>query len=52
MKYPELKGKCKTCFGCNRLENPYFTGVSECKYATQPRQEIKQKIRIGEQMRI
>lgn len=41
MKYLELKGVCKTCLGCNRLENPYFTGVNECKYSTQPKQSLK-----------
>ena len=52
MKYPELKGICKTCLGCNRLENPYFTGTNECKYARQPIQEIKQILGIGEQLKI
>lgn len=30
-KYPELKGKCKTCLGCNQLELKSFSGVYECK---------------------
>lgn len=25
------KGKCKTCFGCNRLNDDKFTGVEHCK---------------------
>lgn len=29
--YPELKGKCKTCSGCNQLELKEFRGVYECK---------------------
>lgn len=29
--YPELKGKCKTCLGCNQLELKEFRGVYECK---------------------
>lgn len=33
-KYPELKGLCKNCLGCNKLELPSFTGVYKCKYAT------------------
>jgi hypothetical protein len=41
MKYKELKGICKNCLGCLRLENPYFTGVTECKYYTQPKQILK-----------
>lgn len=30
-KYPELKGKCKTCLGCNKQEEKTFRGVYECK---------------------
>lgn len=30
-KYPELKGKCKTCLGCNQQELKSFTGKYECK---------------------
>lgn len=30
-RYPELKGKCKTCLGCNQLELKSFSGVYECK---------------------
>ena len=50
MKYPELKGKCKTCLGCNRLEDPYFTGTNECEYARQPIQEIKQILGVQERI--
>ena len=32
--YKELKGKCKTCLGCNRLEDINFKGVYRCGYAT------------------
>lgn len=32
--YKELKGLCKNCLGCNRLENPDFEGVFRCEYAT------------------
>ena len=31
LKYSKLQGKCKTCLGCNQLENKNFTGISECK---------------------
>ena len=41
MKYQELKGICKNCLGCSKLENPYFTGVTKCKYSTQPKQILK-----------
>lgn len=30
MSYPELKGKCLTCLGCNRLENADFVGCNVC----------------------
>ena len=30
-RYPELKGKCKTCAGCNRLEDIKFIGDDDCK---------------------
>ena len=30
-KYPELKGICKYCGGCNRLENTNFEGVWKCE---------------------
>ena len=30
MKYPELKGICKYCLGCERLAT-LFTGVNNCK---------------------
>ncbi len=26
-----MKGKCETCFGCNKLELEWFEGVSSCK---------------------
>lgn len=29
--YKELIGKCKTCLGCNRLENIDFKGVYRCE---------------------
>lgn len=39
MKYKELKNPCKKlieknlCLGCNKLEDPDFTGDKECIYA-------------------
>ena len=30
-QYKDLKGKCKTCLGCNQLELKKFNGVYECK---------------------
>lgn len=32
MKYPKLRGVCKDCLGCQRLENPNFVGVYKCKW--------------------
>ena len=29
--YPELKGKCKKCIGCNRLEDLNFKGILRCE---------------------
>lgn len=51
--------KCKTCLGCNRLENMKFKGVSSCKNyvrGTPTPQDninkIKKILGIGEQMKI
>lgn len=30
MKYPELKGLCKNCLGCNRLEITNYAGTYQC----------------------
>ena len=30
-KYPELKGICKKCGGCNQLELPDFEGKWKCE---------------------
>lgn len=30
-KYPELKGVCKYCTGCNQLQNIDFKGVYRCE---------------------
>lgn len=27
----KLKGKCRTCFGCNILDEPGFKGRKKCK---------------------
>lgn len=41
MKYKELKGLCKNCLGCVRLENPDFEGVYRCKYATDKQIDVE-----------
>ena len=33
MKYRPLIEPCKSCLGCQRLENPNFIGDKNCKYA-------------------
>ena len=32
IKYPPLIETCKKCLGCQRLEDPNFTGDKSCKY--------------------
>ena len=49
MKYLELKGLCKNCLGCNKLDWLNWQGTYRCKYATatlnieQIREELKKK---------
>jgi hypothetical protein len=40
IKYPEIKGLCKKCLGCNRLEDYNFRGVYRCEYATEKQMSI------------
>lgn len=28
----KIKGKCRTCLGCNKLDEQGFRGTNECKY--------------------
>lgn len=28
----KIKGKCRTCLGCNKLDEQGFKGTNECKY--------------------
>ncbi len=47
----ELKGLCRGCLGCNKLENPEFTGVYRCNYATSKQltlEEIQKELRASE----
>lgn len=47
----ELIGLCKNCLGCNRLENPEFTGVYRCNYATEEQisiDQLKKELRKNE----
>ena len=38
----KLTGVCLNCLGCNKLENPYFTGVEKCKFCTLEQLSIEQ----------
>lgn len=38
--YKQLKGLCKNCLGCNKLELESFTGVYRCEYATDRQVDI------------
>ena len=48
--------KCKTCYGCNRLEDKNFVGVADCKnyvraIPTPNIKNIKETLE-GEQMKL
>ena len=51
MKYPSLTGLCKNCLGCQRLEDPNFSGVYKCRYAEKP-EKIKEMSGTQERMKI
>lgn len=38
-----MKGICKNCLGCNRLETDNFEGVEECEYFTLEQIEIEEE---------
>ena len=46
MSYKELKGKCKYCLGCIRLEDENFEGTDNCIYAESPIDYINRKLGI------
>lgn len=51
-----LWGACKKnienelCLGCNKLENPNFTGQAKCVLAIDPRHRIKEILGIQERL--
>lgn len=54
-----METKCKTCLGCNRLENKNFEGVSSCKNYVKGTPTVQDNINrikkisnIGEQMKL
>ena len=57
MKYKKLTGICKIalknnlCYGCSKLENPYFTGQVRCDLVQEPIQKIKQILGIQEMIK-
>ena len=46
--YKELKGKCKYCLGCIRLEDENFEGTNECIWAETPIEYIHRILGIEE----
>ena len=52
----DLWGVCKKnienglCLGCNKLENPNFTGQAKCVLAIDPRHRIKEILGIQERL--
>ena len=52
MNYPELELPCKSCLGCQRLEDVNFTGDKNCKYAENPIQKIKEILGIQEKIKM
>ena len=55
MKYPELKGLCRTCIGCNLEETPYFTGKTERNNYVKANEtgiDLCWKVLKGEQLKI
>lgn len=53
----ELWGACKKnienglCLGCNKLENPFFTGQAKCDLAVNPIDKIKNILGIQEKIK-
>lgn len=45
-KYKPLEEPCKKCLGCQRLENPNFTGDKNCKYAEKEVEWKQERIKI------
>lgn len=39
--YKKVRGKCKSCPGCMRLEDINFMGTDECIYAPDWKEECK-----------
>lgn len=52
MKYPPLIEPCKSCLGCQRLEDINFTGDKNCKYRENPIKRIKETLGVQTKINI
>ena len=52
MKYPKLDEPCKSCLGCQRLEDINFTGDKNCKYKENPIRKINEILGIQTKINI
>ena len=46
MKYPKLEEPCKSCLGCQRLEDINFIADKNCKYAEKEVELRQERIKI------
>lgn len=44
----ELKGLCKNCLGCIRLEAPDFEGVNQCEWVTIKQLDLFEEVQRNE----
>ena len=49
MSYKKLKGKCKYCLGCVRLEDEKFEGTDNCSLAESPIDYIHRILGMSEE---
>ena len=52
MKYPKLEEPCRSCLGCQRLEDINFIKDENCKYAQSPIKQIKEILGVQEKINI
>ena len=50
MKYPKLEEPCKSCLGCQRLEDVNFKGDKNCEYAKTSIKQINEILGIQERI--
>ena len=51
MKYLKLIEPCKSCLGCQRLEDINFIGDKNCKYAQNSIKQINEILGIQERIK-